>query len=159
MVHPFFSTALCCHPDRYAGTMSLLQTRDIGERAYGGCESRAKDGANRTRVSRCNVHQQLVQWLRQSYPKPSVDEVCKSPLAYGGTRLNILSRTGFLNATRGVVEEHNLNPATDIARIKEQVESQLLMSDLTDTMVHRTASPASRRAPYRDHLSWLRSWR
>jgi RecQ-mediated genome instability protein 1 len=40
-----------------------------------------------------------------------------------------------------VVEEHNLNPATDMARIKEQVESQLLMSDLTDSMVHRTGLP------------------
>lgn len=40
-----------------------------------------------------------------------------------------------------MVEEHNLNPATDMARIKEQVESQLLMSDLTDSMVHRTGLP------------------
>jgi RecQ-mediated genome instability protein 1 len=40
-----------------------------------------------------------------------------------------------------VVEEHNLNPATDMGRIKEQVESQLLMSDLTDSMVHGTGLP------------------
>jgi RecQ-mediated genome instability protein 1 len=40
-----------------------------------------------------------------------------------------------------VVDEHNLNPATDIDRIKEQVESQLLMSDLTDSMVHGTGLP------------------
>lgn len=40
-----------------------------------------------------------------------------------------------------MVEEHNLNPATDMARIKEQVESQLLMSDLTDSMVHGTGLP------------------
>ena len=73
----------------------------MGERAYGGYENQAEDGANRTRISRCNLHQQLIQWLRQSYPKPYVDEVCKSPLAFGSTRPNILSRTGFLNATRG----------------------------------------------------------
>jgi RecQ-mediated genome instability protein 1 len=40
-----------------------------------------------------------------------------------------------------VVEEHNLNPATDMGRIKERVESQLLMSDLTDSMVHGTGLP------------------
>jgi RecQ-mediated genome instability protein 1 len=40
-----------------------------------------------------------------------------------------------------VVEEHDLNPATDMDRIKEQVESQLLMSDLTDSMVHGTGLP------------------
>jgi len=40
-----------------------------------------------------------------------------------------------------VIEEHNLNPVTDIGQIKEQVESQLLMSDLTDSMVHGTGLP------------------
>ncbi len=40
-----------------------------------------------------------------------------------------------------MVEEHNLNPVTDIGQIKEQVESQLLMSDLTDSMVHGTGLP------------------
>ena len=40
-----------------------------------------------------------------------------------------------------MVEEHNLNPATDMGQIKEQVESQLLMSDLTDSMVHGTGLP------------------
>ena len=40
-----------------------------------------------------------------------------------------------------MVEEHNFNPATDIGRIKEQVESQLLMSDLTDSMIHGTGLP------------------
>ncbi|KAI0288030.1 hypothetical protein BC826DRAFT_1108025 [Russula brevipes] len=61
--------------------------------------------------------QQLVQWLRQSYPKPSIDE-------------------GWLSQCYAwVIEEHNLNPATDMAEIREQVESQLLMSDLTDSMI------------------------
>jgi RecQ-mediated genome instability protein 1 len=40
-----------------------------------------------------------------------------------------------------VVEEHDLNPATDMGRMKEQVESQILMSDLTDSMVHGTGLP------------------
>ena len=40
-----------------------------------------------------------------------------------------------------MVEEHNLNPATDMGRIKEQVESQLLMSDLADSMVPGTGLP------------------
>lgn len=40
-----------------------------------------------------------------------------------------------------MVEEHNFNPATDIGRIKEQVESQLLMSDLTDSMAQGTGLP------------------
>jgi RecQ-mediated genome instability protein 1 len=40
-----------------------------------------------------------------------------------------------------VIEEHNLNSATDMDKIKEQVESQLLMSDLTDSMVHGTGLP------------------
>jgi len=37
-----------------------------------------------------------------------------------------------------VIDEHNLNPATDMDKIREQVESQLLMSDLTDSMVQGT---------------------
>jgi RecQ-mediated genome instability protein 1 len=40
-----------------------------------------------------------------------------------------------------VIEEHNLNPATDMGRIKEHVESQLLMSDLTDSMIHGSGLP------------------
>jgi RecQ-mediated genome instability protein 1 len=40
-----------------------------------------------------------------------------------------------------VIEMHNLNPATDMDTIKEHVESQLLMSDLTDSMVHGTGLP------------------
>jgi RecQ-mediated genome instability protein 1 len=40
-----------------------------------------------------------------------------------------------------VIEADNLNPATDMETIKENVESQLLMSDLTDSMVHGTGLP------------------
>ncbi|KAH9959580.1 hypothetical protein BC827DRAFT_491392 [Russula dissimulans] len=66
---------------------------------------------------------QLLQWLRQTYPKPSVDE-------------NWLSQ-----CYAWVIEEHSLNPATDMNKIIEQVEVQLLMSDLTDSMVHGTGLP------------------
>ncbi|KAI9440019.1 hypothetical protein H4582DRAFT_1812909, partial [Lactarius indigo] len=55
-----------------------------------------------------------VQWLRQNYPKPS----------------NWLQQ-----CYTWVIGEHGLNPATDMAKIMEHVESQLLMSDLTDSMV------------------------
>jgi RecQ-mediated genome instability protein 1 len=40
-----------------------------------------------------------------------------------------------------VIEEHGLNPATDMAKIMELVESQLLMSDLTDSMVAGSGLP------------------
>ncbi|KAI0250238.1 hypothetical protein BJV78DRAFT_1220721 [Lactifluus subvellereus] len=66
---------------------------------------------------------QLVQWLRQSYPKPSVDE-------------NWLQQ-----CYAWVIEEHNLHPTTDMGKIKEHVESQLLLSDLTDSMIHGSGLP------------------
>ena len=40
-----------------------------------------------------------------------------------------------------VIEEHGLNPATDMTKIMELVESQLLMSDLTDSMVAGSGLP------------------
>jgi RecQ-mediated genome instability protein 1 len=40
-----------------------------------------------------------------------------------------------------VVEEHGLNPATDMAKIMEHVESQLLMSDLADSMISGSGLP------------------
>ena len=40
-----------------------------------------------------------------------------------------------------MIEEHGLNPATDMAKIMEHVESQLLMSDLTDSMVSGSGLP------------------
>lgn len=39
--------------------------------------------------------QQLVQWLRQTYPKPSVDEVCKSTLSPSGKHLHIFLELAF----------------------------------------------------------------
>ena len=40
-----------------------------------------------------------------------------------------------------MIEEHGLNPATDMSKITEHVESQLLMSDLTDSMVSGSGLP------------------
>ena len=40
-----------------------------------------------------------------------------------------------------MIEEHGLNPATDMAKIMEHVESQLLMSDLTDSMTSGSGLP------------------
>ena len=40
-----------------------------------------------------------------------------------------------------MIEEHGLNPATDMAKIMELVESQLLMSDLTDSMISGSGLP------------------
>ncbi|KAH9058400.1 hypothetical protein EDB87DRAFT_1626557 [Lactarius vividus] len=70
-----------------------------------------------------NPPPQLVQWLRQNYPKPSVD----------GNWLQ--------QCYTWVIEEHSLNPATDMAKIMEHVESQLLMSDITDSMVSGSGLP------------------
>ncbi|KAF8263897.1 hypothetical protein EI94DRAFT_1739786 [Lactarius quietus] len=67
-----------------------------------------------------NPPPQLVQWLRQTYPKPS----------------NWLQQ-----CYAWVIEEHGLNPATDMAKIMEHVESQLLMSDLTDSMISGSGLP------------------
>ncbi|KAH9037843.1 hypothetical protein EDB85DRAFT_2085721 [Lactarius pseudohatsudake] len=67
-----------------------------------------------------NPPPQLVQWLRQNYPKPS----------------NWLQQ-----CYTWVIEEHGLDPATDMAKIMEHVESQLLMSDLTDSMVSGSGLP------------------
>jgi hypothetical protein len=50
--------------------------------------------SERRRVKSMQPPQQLVQWLKQSYPKPSVDEVRKLALASGGTRLD--HRLSFL---------------------------------------------------------------
>ncbi|KAH9068363.1 hypothetical protein EDB83DRAFT_2376063 [Lactarius deliciosus] len=67
-----------------------------------------------------NPPPQLVQWLRQNYPKPS----------------NWLQQ-----CYTWVIGEHGLDPATDMAKIMEHVESQLLMSDLTDSMVSGSGLP------------------
>jgi RecQ-mediated genome instability protein 1 len=82
---------------------------------------------------------QFVQWLRQSYPKPSIDEVCFILVACA---FDFYPLQNWLSQCYAwVVEEHDLNPATAMDRIKEQVESQLLMSDLTDSMVHGSGLP------------------
>ncbi|KAK7033219.1 DUF1767 domain-containing protein [Favolaschia claudopus] len=66
---------------------------------------------------------QVIDWLTQHYPSPRVDRE-------------------WLDACYDwVVKEQNLDPATNMPRIIEQVESQLLQSDLCDSMSHGTGIP------------------
>ncbi|KAI0264468.1 hypothetical protein BC834DRAFT_265774, partial [Gloeopeniophorella convolvens] len=66
---------------------------------------------------------QLLRWLAQKYPKPSVDP-------------------GWLQECYAwVLDEHNLDPAADMDRITHHVELQLLQSDLTDSMAPGTGLP------------------
>ncbi|KAI0065318.1 hypothetical protein BV25DRAFT_1799030 [Artomyces pyxidatus] len=66
---------------------------------------------------------QLVQWLDLNYPKPKVDPE-------------------WLDACyEWVSTNFGLNPATDMDKITEHVELQLLQSDLTDSMIHGTGMP------------------
>ncbi len=59
----------------------------------------------RSRAEPMQPPPQLVQWLKQSYPKPSVDEVFVSVSTSCSTRVDevpfTLVRTGFRNATPG----------------------------------------------------------
>ncbi|KAE9391387.1 hypothetical protein BT96DRAFT_832121 [Gymnopus androsaceus JB14] len=67
---------------------------------------------------------EITNWLRQHYPKPTVDPE-------------------WLQACYDwVVGENQLNPATDMQRIIQDIETQLLESDLHDSMVHGTGIPA-----------------
>ncbi|KAI0044040.1 hypothetical protein FA95DRAFT_1497719 [Auriscalpium vulgare] len=71
------------------------------------------------------VPPQLVQWLAQTYPKPQVD-------------------AEWLDACYNWVStECGLNPATDMPAIRDQVEAQLLQSDLSDSMISGTGLPAN----------------
>ncbi|KAA1467646.1 hypothetical protein DENSPDRAFT_856807 [Dentipellis sp. KUC8613] len=66
---------------------------------------------------------QLTQWLSRVYPKPRVDPE-------------------WLNACYDWVSaEFNLQPATDMNKIIEHVEAQLLQSNLNDSMLHGTGLP------------------
>lgn len=66
---------------------------------------------------------QLTAWLDENYPSPRVDPE-------------------WLDACYAwVIEEHHLDPATQMPAIIEQVESQLLQSDLCDSMSHGTGIP------------------
>ncbi|KAJ6513139.1 hypothetical protein C8R45DRAFT_335577 [Mycena sanguinolenta] len=69
------------------------------------------------------VPPQLIAWLNEQYPSPRVD-------------------LEWLDACYAwVTTEHHLDPATNMPAIKEQVEAQLLQSDLCDSMSHGTGIP------------------
>ncbi|KZT29831.1 hypothetical protein NEOLEDRAFT_1166674 [Neolentinus lepideus HHB14362 ss-1] len=66
---------------------------------------------------------QVVQWVQRSYPRPQV-------------------AAEWLNDCYDyVLEEMNLSPAMDLQRILDNVESQLLQSDLRDSMIPGTGLP------------------
>ncbi|KAJ7773414.1 hypothetical protein B0H16DRAFT_148641 [Mycena metata] len=66
---------------------------------------------------------ELSAWLNEHYPSPRVDRE-------------------WLDACYAwVTDEHQLNPAEHMPAIIEQVESQLLQSDLADSMSHGTGIP------------------
>ncbi|CAK5268393.1 unnamed protein product [Mycena citricolor] len=67
----------------------------------------------------------LISWLREHYPSPQVDPE-------------------WLDACYNwVITEHELDPATHMASIIQNVEAQLLQSDLCDSMCHGTGIPLS----------------
>ncbi|KAJ3761019.1 hypothetical protein EV360DRAFT_80597 [Lentinula raphanica] len=67
--------------------------------------------------------EQITKWLKQNYPKPQVHPV-------------------WLQACYDwIISEQNLNPATDMNLIIQEVETQLLESDLRDSMAHGTGIP------------------
>ncbi|TFK46086.1 hypothetical protein OE88DRAFT_1638763 [Heliocybe sulcata] len=66
---------------------------------------------------------QVVQWVRDTYPRPQV-------------------AAEWLNDCYDwIVEEMNPDPSTDLQRILDNIESQLLQSDLRDSMVPGTGLP------------------
>ncbi|KAJ3851578.1 hypothetical protein EV368DRAFT_42845 [Lentinula lateritia] len=65
----------------------------------------------------------ITNWLKHHYPKPHIDPE-------------------WLQACYDwIVTEKNINPATDMQKIIEEVEVQLLESDLRDSMLHGTGIP------------------
>ncbi|KDQ57096.1 hypothetical protein JAAARDRAFT_130904 [Jaapia argillacea MUCL 33604] len=69
------------------------------------------------------VPPQVVQWVKRHYPKPQVDPE-------------------WLSACyQWVVEELHLNPSEDFKRITSNIESQLLQSDLSNSMLANTGFP------------------
>ncbi|KAL6307427.1 hypothetical protein BKA93DRAFT_727364 [Sparassis latifolia] len=68
---------------------------------------------------------QLVQWLRRNYPRPQIDPE-------------------WLDGCYEWIEgEFHLNPATQLDEIIQHVESQLLQSNLSDSMVAGTGLPTN----------------
>ncbi|KAF9267861.1 DUF1767-domain-containing protein [Marasmius fiardii PR-910] len=71
-----------------------------------------------------SLPQRVLDFLRRNYPKPRVDPE-------------------WLQACYDwVLEEKSLNPDTQMDRVLEEVERQLLSSDLRDSMLHGTGIPA-----------------
>ncbi|KAJ3780984.1 hypothetical protein GGU10DRAFT_278392 [Lentinula aff. detonsa] len=65
----------------------------------------------------------IIKWLKQHYPRPHI-------------------HPEWLQACYDwIIGERRLNPDTDMPRIIEEVEAQLLESDLRDSMVHGTGIP------------------
>ncbi|TFY83218.1 hypothetical protein EWM64_g788 [Hericium alpestre] len=76
------------------------------------------------------VPAQVVQWLRRSYPKPTVDPH--------------MLRQEWLDACfNWILEEYQLQPPNDVDEIIKHVDAQLLQSNLVDSMVHGTGLPAN----------------
>jgi RecQ-mediated genome instability protein 1 len=85
---------------------------------------------------------QVVQWLKETYPKPYIDPV--------GSKIHFVHRLfttrvqEWLDACyTWIIEEYNLSPLIDVDKIMESVESQLLQSDLRDSMLPGTGLPAN----------------
>ncbi|KAJ4500805.1 hypothetical protein C8R41DRAFT_750976 [Lentinula lateritia] len=65
----------------------------------------------------------IINWLKHHYPKPHIDPE-------------------WLQACYDwIVTEKNMNPVTDMQKIIQEVEVQLLESDLRDSMLHGTGIP------------------
>ncbi|TDL25791.1 hypothetical protein BD410DRAFT_765526 [Rickenella mellea] len=71
------------------------------------------------------VPQNIVQWISQNYPKPTVDP-------------------DWLEACyQWILDELHLNPASQLDEIIANVETQLLESDLGDSMLRGTGLPTN----------------
>jgi RecQ-mediated genome instability protein 1 len=88
---------------------------------------------------------EVVKWLGRTYPKPRVDPVRLQWCT--GLRFLISRRTflqEWLDACYGwVTENYSLDPSKDMDRIIQEVNNQLLESDLADSMVHGTGLPTN----------------
>ncbi|VDB83727.1 unnamed protein product [Peniophora sp. CBMAI 1063] len=69
------------------------------------------------------VPAQVTQWLAQTYPKPRIDPEWLTP------------------CYEYVIETYGLNPARDLNRILQEIDTQLLASSLGDSMLHYTGIP------------------
>lgn len=84
---------------------------------------------------------QVVQWLKRTYPQPTVDPV--SDTGFGATRLiaHAILQEWLEGCYTWIQDELQLNPARDMPAILENVNTQLLGSDFADSMVAGTGIP------------------